>query len=431
MKNLFKKIVVFIITWEARLILLRYKPKIIAITGNMGKTSTKDAIYAALSEERFVRKSEKSLNSEIGVPLTVLGCDSGWNSPIKWIRNILHGLTIIFLPTHYPKWLILEIGADRPGDIKSLTRWVKPDVSIITGIPDVPVHIEYFKSVEEVAEEKRALADALKSEGTLIINGDDARAFAMRSDFRGVSATYGFAGNNDFVASHEEIFYENGKPAGIHFRINHSGSSVPVTIRGALGRTHVYPALAAVAVGVSVGLDLIKAASGLSSYISPPGRMRILSGLRETTIIDDSYNASPVATISALDTLSSLNVNGRKIAVLGDMLELGVHSAEAHKEAGKIAAGVADCLITVGIRARAIAGAAMDAGMSEKNILQYEQNEAERAGEELEHKIQEGDVILIKGSQSMRMERTVKAIMAEPIRAKELLVRQEPEWLSR
>jgi UDP-N-acetylmuramoyl-tripeptide--D-alanyl-D-alanine ligase len=429
MKNLFKKLILILITFEAKIILFRYKPKIIAITGNVGKTTTKDVIYSAFSGERFVRKSEKSLNSEFGVPLTIIGCESGWNSPIKWIKNIIHGLTIIILPNHYPKWLILEIGADRPGDIKTLARWIKPDVAVITGIPDVPVHIEFFDSVDEVADEKRALADALKPEGSLILNGDDARSFAMRRDFRGVSATYGFSGNNDFVASHLEINYQNGNPVGITFRVNHAGSSVPITIHGALGKTHIYPVLAAIAVGISSGLDLIKIAEGISIHVPTVGRMKIVKGIRETTIIDDSYNSSPIATLAALETIEGLSVKGRKIIILGDMLELGDYSLEAHKEVGNAVGKVADHLITVGIRARGIAEAAMDAGMSEKNILQYEQNEAERAGEELEHKLQKGDVILIKGSQSMRMERTVKAIMAEPIRAKELLVRQEKEWL--
>ncbi|PIR86582.1 hypothetical protein COU13_00170, partial [Candidatus Kaiserbacteria bacterium CG10_big_fil_rev_8_21_14_0_10_43_70] len=410
MKEFIKNIVITIITWEARVVLWRYKPKIIAVTGSVGKTSTKDAIYAGFSSERFVQKSEKSLNSEIGVPLTILGCESGWNNVLKWLRNIMHGLSVIFLPTHYPKWLILEVGADRPGDIKALTRWIKPDIAVITGIPDVPVHIEFFESVEQVAEEKRALAEALTPGGTLIVNGDDARAFQMRSEFRGVCVTYGFSSNNDFVASHEEVFYENEKPAGMQFRVNHAGSSVPIIIRGALGRAHVYSALASVAVGVSAGLDLIKVARGLSKETTPNGRMKIIQGLRNTTIIDDSYNSSPVAVLSALTALSQLKTRGRKIVVLGDMLELGKYSAYAHREVGKAVADVADVLIAVGIRARAIAESAMDAGMSEKNIFQYEQNESERAGEEIEVNLQGGDVILIKGSQGMRMEKTVKAI---------------------
>ena len=431
MKKAFKKIVIAIITWEARIALWRYRPKIIAVTGSVGKTSTKDAIHAGFSEERFVRKSKKSFNSEIGVPLTVLGCESGWASVFKWLKNITYGLSFILLPNHYPKWLILEVGADRPGDIKSLTKWIRPDIAVITGIPDIPSHVEFFESVEQVAEEKRALAEALTPEGTLVVNGDDARAMEMRIDFRGVCVTYGFSGNNDFVASHDEIFYENGKPAGMQFRVNHAGSSVPVVLRDAIGRSHIYSALAAVAVGVSSGLDVIKVARGLSSGKTPPGRMRVIGGLRDTTIIDDSYNASPNAMHSAIEALKDIETKGRKIAVLGDMLELGRHTSEAHKEIGKVVADVADILITVGIRARGIADSAMDAGMSEKNILQYEQGEAERAGEELEVRLEEGDVILVKGSQGMRLEKTVKAIMAEPIRAKELLVRQEPEWLSR
>ena len=151
MKNGIKQIIVAIITWEARAVLWRYRPKIVAITGSVGKTSAKDATHSVFSGERFARKSQKSLNSEIGVPLTILGCESGWNSAFKWLKNILHGLSVMFLPNHYPKWLILEVGADRPGDIKTLTKWVRPDIAVITGIPDIPSHVEFFDSVEQVA----------------------------------------------------------------------------------------------------------------------------------------------------------------------------------------------------------------------------------------------------------------------------------------
>src|SRR3990172_13183455 len=122
MKEILKKILISILRWEARLVLKKYKPKIVAITGSVGKTSTKDAVYASLSKFFFVRKSEKSFNSEIGLPLTILGVSNGWDNPLIWLKNIIAGLELITTREKYPEWLILEIGADKPGDIKNVSK---------------------------------------------------------------------------------------------------------------------------------------------------------------------------------------------------------------------------------------------------------------------------------------------------------------------
>jgi UDP-N-acetylmuramyl pentapeptide synthase len=425
-----KRAVVFILTWEARLALLRHKPRIIAVTGSVGKTTAKDAIFAALSEEIHVRKSAKSFNSDIGVPLTILGLGNAWNNPFKWLVNLVRGLAVVVLPGDYPAWLILEVGADRPGDIRRVAKWLRPDIAVITGVPEIPVHVEYFPSPEELVKEKRALAEYLRPGGKLILNGDDMRMREIHTSFRGACVTYGCESNNDFYASHDEILYDSGVPAGVHFRVNHSGSSTPVSVFGALGRPRIYAALAAIAVADCVGVDTVSVAASLAAWVPPPGRLRLLKGLREAVLIDDTYNSSPSAVYAALDTLKSVNA-GRRIAILGDMLELGKYSAEAHRQVGQRVAESTDMLITVGFRSRLVAEAALDAGMPDGAIRQYEMNDAERAGTELLHELKEGDVVLIKGSQSMRMERTVHALMAEPQRAEELLVRMDEDWRMR
>src|SRR3989338_1816365 len=162
MKNLFKKLIVFIITLQARAVLRKYKPMIVAVTGSVGKTSTKDAIYAVLSKSARVRKSEKSFNSEIGLPLTILGAPNAWSNPFRWLANIVDGLFLIWFDAPYPEWLVLEVGADRPGDIRSLAGWLPVDIAVITRLPEVPVHVEFFDSPEAVVEEKASLIDAIK-----------------------------------------------------------------------------------------------------------------------------------------------------------------------------------------------------------------------------------------------------------------------------
>ncbi|PIT91095.1 hypothetical protein COU17_02285 [Candidatus Kaiserbacteria bacterium CG10_big_fil_rev_8_21_14_0_10_49_17] len=429
MKALLKRALIALLTLEARIVLKKYKPKVIAVTGSVGKTTTKDAIYSVLNEHVFIRKSEKSFNSEVGIPLTVLGAKNAWNNPLRWLGVLLDGLALILASSRYPHWLLLEVGADTPGDIQSVSKWLKPHIVVVTRIPDVPVHVEAFPSPEAVVEEKAALVDALRVDGLLVLNGDDPRVAELARRTGAQVALFGTTPKTAFYGAGYSVLYDSGVPTGACFRIEHSGSSVPVRITGSIGEQLLMPVLATAAVCSYVGVDLSSVSVVSGTFAPPAGRMRILRGLKGTTIIDDSYNASPVAVHEALRAIKSLEVEGRKVAVLGDMLELGSYSSEEHKKVGKAVAEVADVLLTVGLRARGIAEGALEAGMSEKNILQYE--EPRRAGKELELLLEAGDVVLVKGSQSMRMERVVKEVMAEPERASELLVRQESEWLER
>lgn len=418
------------LTQEARWVLAKYHPQVVAITGSVGKTSAKEATFAALAKGAHIRKSEKSLNSEIGVPLAVLGLETGWSNPLKWLFILAEGL-FAMTDAAYPELLVLEVGADRPGDIRKIGSWLNPSVVVITGVPEVPVHVEYFGSPEAVADEKKHLARALREGGRLVLNGDDEHVLAMRSEFRAVCTLYGFDEGNDVRASHVQTVYDKEGPSGVRFRVNHSGSSVPFYVQGALGKTHVYPVLAACAVGLSLGRDLVAIGESLNTYTPAPGRMRLLPGRGGTTILDDTYNASPVAMHAALDALGDLKTDGRKIAVLGDMLELGKYSVEEHRKVGHQVAEIADLLVVVGLRARGIAQAAIEAGLPEARVRMYEQGEVEKVGEDLAQVLRTGDIVLAKGSQSMRMEKAVRLLLADSVEAKSVLARQDEAWLQR
>ena len=426
-----------ILTFEARFVLKKYNPRIIAITGSVGKTSTKDAVYTVLKHHYSVRKSEKSFNGEIGLPLSILGLTNAWDNPFKWLKNILDGLLLCLPLPHskkFPEWLVLEVGADRPGDIEKVARWLTPDIVIITRFGTVPVHVEFFKSREEVIQEKCYLVRALKDNGLLLLNNDDADVRALRDMRRDCRvATWSIGYESDFQASNFEISYtsENGqlKPNGIMFKVNHAGNSVPIHLSDTLGRQQVYPILAALAVGNALGLNMVSMSESIREHKAPAGRMRAIDGIKDTTIIDDSYNASPVAVTAALETLKEIKSSGRKVAILGDMLELGKYSAKEHLKTGKEALDCSDILITVGIRARDIAKGALENGMDEKNIFQFDTStEAAKPVQEL---IQEGDIILVKGSQGPRLEKIIEEIMAHPELKEKLLVRQEVEWIKR
>ncbi len=448
MRTLFKKSIVHIITLEARAVLRKYKPKIIAVTGSVGKTSTKDAIYAVLSKSCRVRKSEKSFNSEIGLPLTVLGAPNAWNNPFRWLTNIVDGLFLILFDAQYPEWLVLEVGADRPGDIRGLSSWLPVDIAVITRLPEVPVHVEFFDSPEAVIEEKASLIDCFGRlpagrQGTLALFADDPRTLGLQHRLPAPDAriiTFGFSEGADVRGEHVALLREEGSeswPIGMTANITCEGVSVPLEVAGAVGAHAFLPALAAAAVGRALDKNLSDIVGALESYDPPPGRMKLIAGIKGTLIIDDTYNASPAATIAALDTLNMIRrapldggiAPGRRIAALGDMLELGRYSVEEHRKIGAHVAKIADLLITVGFRARDIAQGALDNGVPDKNILQFE--DSGKAGRELQNLIKERDCILAKGSQSIRMEHVVEELMQDPTQAERLLVRQDAEWKKR
>ena len=432
MKQTFKKLIIAILRFEARMVLQKYHPKVVAITGSIGKTTTKDSVYAVLSKFHYVRKSEKSHNSEIGLLLTVLGCPNGWNDPVVWIKNIVKGFELLWRRTRYPEFLILEVGAGKPGDIAKIAKWLRADIVILTAIGSIPAHIEFFGSLDSVLAEKASILQSLRKGGLLLVNtdNDSILKYIHRKDVKRVS--FGFS-VSDYQASNKAISYQDlgpdrpVVPTGVSFRVDYRGASVPVSIDGAFGVNHVCGALAGIAIAKELGLDVLAAIEALRSYEVPPGRMRILKGLKKTLIIDDTYNASPDASRAALETLAEITSAKRKIAVLGDMLELGRHTDESHRVLGAHAARSARWLVAVGPRAAHIVAGALEAGMKEAKIKHV--LTAREAGALLRTKIKEGDLVLVKGSQAMRMERVVEAVMELPEYKEQVLVRQEPEWL--
>src|SRR3989344_1559604 len=428
MRQTTKKVISFILKSEARLALRKYKPKIIAITGSVGKTSTKDAVYAALSQIAYVRKSEKSYNSQLGLPLTILGVPNAWNNPLNWLKNFAKGKWLILWPHRYPKWLILEVGVGKPNDMRETAMWLKTDVVVITAIGDTPPHIEFFDSREHLIEEKSGLIKTLKKDGLLVLNMDDEAALAMKHKTKNRVVTFGFSEGADVRGSGENISYNaKGEPEGIVFRVDAGGNSLPIVIEGVFGRNHIYAALATLALAHGLKWNMLEAANALKKYDVPPGRMRLLQGIEGALIIDDSYNSSPFACESALRTLGSVKCQGRRIAVLGDMLELGRHTDEAHKLIGRIAKENAEVLVVVGPRAQSIKAGAIEAGMAVEGIFDFANLRG--AGEFIKMFLRTGDLILVKGSQGMRMERILAEILLDQNNKSKLLVRQDPEWL--
>lgn len=420
MRNILKSVVAFLLGLAARGVIRRYRPTIVMVTGSVGKTSTKDAVAAVLSKGFLVRKSEKSFNSEFGVPFTIFGVGNPWGNPLAWVQVVKSACALLLLPNHYPNMLVLEVGADKPGDLARILRITTPDAVIVTRLPDIPVHVEAYATPEEVQEEEFSPAYALRPAAPLIISADKPhqREMAARTSARVLS--YGTSPEATIRAGKAEYYKEGKTVVGMRTELTLGDETAHVVIRGSVGEIQILPIAAAVLAGHAFGITLTEAVEALAQYTPPAGRGRLLRGMTDSIIIDDSYNASPVAAEEALETLSHFPGARRRVAVLGDMLELGRYSVQEHERIGALAGKHADVVIAVGIRAQTIARSATGA-----QVLHFDT--AYAAASALPGLTQAGDVILVKGSQSIRTERIVEALLADP-EDRIKLVRQEPEW---
>ncbi len=415
----------------SRAILTKYKPEVIAITGSVGKTSTREAIYAALSPKFRVRQSIRSYNDQIGVPMTILGLESPGRSITGWVELMFEGFRLLLhKDPQYPEMLIVEMGADHPGDIAYLVEFCPPKVGVLTAI--APAHVEFFKTIERVAKEKQHLVLSVPTAGAAVINADDERVMQIKPKLKSHVFTYGFTDHADVRASDMRLAYgERGLVMGMQFKIEHKGSTVPITLPNVIGRQHIYPGLAAVAVGLSYGMNIIEIGEGLSHYRGAPGRMHLVPGIKNTMLIDDTYNSSPLAARRAIEALAMVEISqgAERYAVLGDMLELGSMTEDEHAKIGELIAQYQiDFLVTAGEASKHIAHGAQEAGMEEHRIAKF--NDSVSAGKFVQEKIKQGDVILIKGSQGVRMEKVTREVMANPLEAKQVLVRQYGKWLT-
>lgn len=430
MKKFLKMIVAGMLALVARAVVRRYRPRIVMITGSVGKTATKDAVATVLATRFFVRKSDKSFNSEFGIPFTILGVKNPWGNPLAWVSIVKSSLALLLLPNHYPNMLVLEVGADKSGDLARILRIATPDAVVVTRLPDIPVHVEAYASPEEVREEEFSPAHELAAGAPLVVSIDDPYALdsAVRTPARIIS--YGAADGAAVRVSHAGFHETEGKVSGMRANVMMSGLPTGkageernLIVKGSVGTTQLLPAAAALALATAFEIPFSEALTALESYEPPPGRGRLLAGKNGSIIIDDSYNASPVAVEEALETLKIFPHATRRIAVLGDMLELGRYSVMEHERIGALAGGSTDMIVAVGIRARALADAK---GTAE--VLLFDN--ARAAALALPALVRAGDVILVKGSQSIRTERIVEALLANHADTS-FLVRQEKEWKRR
>jgi len=358
--------------WRARFDLL-----VVGVTGSIAKTSAKEAIATVLGTRLRTLKNEGNQNNEIGVPLTVLQMGPEDEAAVR------------------------EMGVCVGGEIADLARIGRPSIGVVTAVQ--AVHLSRIGSLRAIERAKGELLEALPPSGTGILNADDpiVRDMAGRTVAR--TASYGFAEDADVRA--EEV--ESAGLAGMRFVLRAAGERRPVTIP-TLGRLAVHNGLAAAAVGIAAGFDLDAIVKGLAQGWSAPHRGQVVRA-GGVTIVDDSYNASPGSVRAALDLLGGLP--GRRVAVLGEMLELGDGHIAGHLDVGEAAAGVVDLLVVVGDEALAIADGARDAGLDPAKVLLVHDRDA--ALDALRPRLRDGDVVLVKASRGIALDLLVDALRAE------------------
>jgi UDP-N-acetylmuramoyl-tripeptide--D-alanyl-D-alanine ligase len=402
-----------IISTLSRITLKRFKPIVIAVTGSVGKTSSKEAIWSVLKGYQYVRKTSANFNNELGVPLSVLGDYSKISKPawFFWVRVVISSIWNILFKSKslYPKVLVLEYGADKPGDITELISLAKPHIAVISAIGQIPVHVEnYPQGIEAVTREKIKLIFDLSVDDVAILNIDDPMVVKLMGKTRAKILSFGFSKDAGIQISNFKHLTNGDKIIGITFKLGRGGASVPVALKGAFSIAHAYAAACAACVASVFDINLIGAANAFAVYYKPiKGRSTIIEGVKQTQIVDESYNSSPIALEMALKSMKEVR-NMRKIAVLGDMLELGDYTQKAHEFIGDIAHLCIDILITVGPRAKFIAQRAIKKGMDEKSIFSFE--EPQNAGLKLQEIIKKGDLILIKGSRVVGLDKVVEEV---------------------
>ena len=364
--------------WRAR-----FQTLVVGITGSIAKTSTKEAVATVLATDRPTLRSEGNQNNEIGLPLTVLrmGPDDAA--------------------------VVLEMGMYVGGEIRDLARIARPRIGVVTSV--LGVHLSRIGTIEAVENAKAELVEALPVTGVAVLNADDARVRRMAGRTAARTLFYGFAGAADVGA--EDV--ASIGPAGMRFTLRFpppEPGAPPIRIQAevpALGRLSVHNALAAAAVGLAAGMEPGAIVAALARGWAAPHRAELIRA-GGITIVDDTYNASPASMIAALDLLAGLP--GRRVAVLGEMLELGSGSAAGHREVGRAAAATCQVLCVVGAGAAGIAAGAREAGMPPRGIVEAEDREG--GAERLETLLRPGDVVLVKASRGVGLDVLVGRLVA-------------------
>ncbi len=419
MVSKFRRGIETILAWQVKRLIKRHNPKIVAVTGSVGKTSTKSAIAHVLSSEYSVLAHDGNYNSAVGLPLAIFEEETpSWLlNPVSWIIIFVRNELRIWGNSTHDAW-VLEMGAERKGEIANFLTYIKPDIGVVTAVKGVHMEEGQFTSVEEILAEKWQVAKVSRQ---AVINAEDKLLKEKVTELRHAT-TYGLEHGD----SHWSDLVTT--PAGLKGTLIVGKKKLKIQT-GLIGKHSLYAATAAAAVADLLAVDPENIAKAIGGLQPVSGRMNPLPGRHGSLILDDSYNSSPDTALAALETLYQLPKSGRKIAILGSMNELGSSSTKGHEAVGKAAANV-DLLITIGNQAKQfLAPAAHMAGLKNDHIRSFD--DPYKAGEFVLANLKKGDQVLVKGSQNgVFSEEAAKLLLARrDDRGK--LVRQSSDWLRR
>ncbi|XLQ19829.1 MAG: UDP-N-acetylmuramoyl-tripeptide--D-alanyl-D-alanine ligase [Candidatus Moraniibacteriota bacterium] len=391
-----------ILGFISKSILWRYNPYVIGITGSVGKTTTKDVIVHILKKHKQIYYTKKNYNNEIGVPLTILGV----NKDIKSIFSIFYifGVWITkMIYCKYPEIVVVEMGVDRPGDMDYLTSIVPLDISVLTAISFA--HSEFFSSIDEITREKQKIVTNMKKGGIAIINYDDKNVVSVLNKVD-TAITFGKSDGADFVATDIETCFYSCHDRGLSFKLNYKNKIIPVRLKNVIAEHFIYSVLAGIAVAEHLKLNIVEVMNDVYDFQTSPGRMQFFEGIKGSKIIDDTYNASPKSMSAAIDVLNNIE-GSRKIAILGDMKELGDISQREHQK-------IARQLQEIKIDEVFLVGEEMKYAVTilkKSNISVSHFDESVNVCDKIRDVIKSEDTILIKGSRGIHMENVVKELI--------------------
>jgi len=388
----------------SQVVLWRHQPFVIGITGSVGKTTTKDVIVHILKKHKKIYYTKKNYNNEIGVPMTILGVNDDINSVHAVVAIVVKWIKIMFSRC-YPEILVVEMGVDRPNDMEYLTSIIQPDISVLTAISYA--HSEFFEDIGEIVKEKQKIITNMKESGVAVVNYDEKNNCSINRFSNNRMITYGINEKATFTASDMEVCFYECHNTGLSFKLRYDGKVIPVRLNYIIAQHLVYSILAGLAVATELGFNMIDVIGEIADFKSSPGRMRLADGKNDSIIIDDTYNASPRAMFAAIKTLEQSPYK-RKIAVLGDMRELGDISRAEHEK-------VSEQLIKANIRDIFLVGDEMKFAYNKlrKNhdMIVTHFNTSDEASDCVMNYVKPGDIVLVKGSRGIYMENIIQKLV--------------------
>lgn len=407
-RNFQKKISKLVLLSLSRLVLKKYKPLIIGVTGSLGKTTTTQFSAALLEKSLEVIQTEYDFATTLTTPLTLLRLKKPKKTKnIFWFLPIYIARTLprLLFKKKYPQCFVLELRSDvRAGQsMTELIRIIRPQAGVITAIQ--PVHLTYFKTVKQIVRAKRALIESLSKQGLALLNYDDHLVRKMASHSQAEVLFYGLAKQADIRASQVKL-----GPDGLSFNTNYRGKVIPIKAPWLINRIYLYPLLAAIVLAITYGHLSSKEISQAVKQLKPIiGRGNPVRGVKRTTLINDAFNATPQSVIAALDSLVAVFPAEKKIVVLGDMLQMEKLTAKGHRQVGqKVAQIKPDFLITVGPNSRLIAQEAIRLGFPKKQVSRT--SDFKEATTLLKKIIQGGEVILFKASHGIKLYKIIEKL---------------------